>query len=101
MKKLLVLGLFLIGSTYFAVPARADFKAQGEYTVTCQSEERFDYQTCEVEGEGLIVKVEIAEEFSDNQCEFGYSWSYNLDNIWVNHGCKARFTVTKDFRAIP
>lgn len=97
--------LFLIlTSLVLAGKVRADSSItplNDKYTVRCESESRWDYQTCDVVGEGFIVEAQVVQEFSESPCEYGVSWGYNLNNIWVTDGCKAEFLVTKDFRFVP
>jgi Protein of unknown function (DUF3011) len=37
--------------------------------------------------------VALAQQRSDSPCTQGYSWDYDSQGIWVDHGCRADFTV--------
>lgn len=37
--------------------------------------------------------VRIVQRLSDAPCRLGYSWGYDANHIWVDHGCRAIFEV--------
>lgn len=42
---------------------------------------------------GRIDDVRIDRRLSRSRCEFGYSWGFQRDGIWVKRGCRADFVV--------
>lgn len=58
-------------------------------TVTCASEG--DARTyCRV---NTAQGVQLVGQRSESPCTQGYSWGYDRGGIWVDHGCRADFTV--------
>jgi len=47
-------------------------------------------QDCPVDTRG---GVKIVRQISESSCRLGYSWGYDRDNVWVDHGCRAEFQV--------
>ena len=45
---------------------------------------------CEVDTRG---GVRVTRQISQSACRLGYSWGYDRDGIWVDHGCRAEFQV--------
>jgi hypothetical protein len=37
--------------------------------------------------------VRMVRQISGSACTAGYSWGYEADSIWVDHGCRAEFAV--------
>jgi hypothetical protein len=35
----------------------------------------------------------MVKQRSDAPCRQGYSWGYDHNGIWVDHGCRADFAV--------
>ena len=70
-------------SLFFAPAAQA--QQQGE--VTCQS---WQYQParCDVPG---LSRADVIEVLGGD-CRQGRSWGYDRQGIWVNNGCRARFS---------
>jgi len=79
---------------------RADFQLKGRRTafvgnpgyigsLKCSS----DFGTrqyCGVETRG---RVHIARQISESACKLGYSWGYDANGVWVDHGCRAEFQI--------
>ncbi|HKR28863.1 MAG TPA: DUF3011 domain-containing protein [Terriglobales bacterium] len=79
---------------------RADFQLEGRRTafvgnpgyigsLKCSS----DFGTrqyCGVETRG---RVRIARQISESACRLGYSWGYDANGVWVDHGCRAEFQI--------
>jgi len=40
-----------------------------------------------------IAQVKIEQRLSKSPCDFGRTWGYNNDRVWVDQGCRARFRV--------
>jgi hypothetical protein len=40
-----------------------------------------------------IKRVEVDKRYSNSPCDYGHSWGYDGNEIWVDRGCRARFTV--------
>lgn len=58
--------------------------------VNCWSRNR-DYTECYVRGPIRRAGIEVL--YSRSRCDYGYSWGYYGDRIWVDHGCRARFWI--------
>lgn len=58
--------------------------------VTCESRDS-DYKLCRIAGS--IRQAQVHRQLSRNDCRYNYSWGYRGDGIWVDHGCRAEFTV--------
>jgi Protein of unknown function (DUF3011) len=41
-----------------------------------------------------IQRAEVDKRYSGSPCEYGRSWGYDRNEIWVDRGCRARFVVT-------
>ena len=38
-------------------------------------------------------KVKLTQQISESSCRFGYSWGYDNNGVWVDHGCRAEFEI--------
>jgi len=47
-------------------------------------------QACPVDTRG---GVRLVRQVSQSACRLGYSWGYDRDVVWVDHGCRAEFQV--------
>ncbi len=45
-----------------------------------------------------IARAEIDKRYSDSPCEYGRSWGYDGNEVWVDRGCRARFVLTPSGR---
>jgi hypothetical protein len=63
--------------------------ALAQQTITCSSDDGGRH-TCHVDARG---GVQLTNQRSSAACQQGYSWGYDRDGIWVDHGCRADFTV--------
>lgn len=81
---------------------RADFELRGHLsafignpnpgyfgTLRCSSD-LGTRQYCEVDTRG---RVRIARQISESACRLGYSWGYDANGVWVDHGCRAEFQI--------
>lgn len=50
------------------------------------------YRECQLPVNGRVVLV---KRLSDAKCVEGQSWGQRGDRVWVNHGCRAKFEVTR------
>jgi len=50
------------------------------------------YRECQLPVKGRAVLV---KRLSDARCVEGQSWDQRGDRVWVNHGCRAKFEVTR------
>ncbi len=41
-----------------------------------------------------IERAEIDKRYSGSPCEYGRSWGYDGNEVWVDRGCRARFVLT-------
>jgi hypothetical protein len=37
--------------------------------------------------------VHLAQQLSKNNCNMGHDWGYDHNGVWVDHGCRAEFTI--------
>jgi len=47
-------------------------------------------QGCPVDTRG---GVKLVRQVSESACRLGYSWGYDRDGVWVDHGCRAEFQI--------
>ena len=40
-----------------------------------------------------IRRADVDKRYSGSPCEYGRSWGYDRNEIWVDRGCRARFVV--------
>jgi hypothetical protein len=60
------------------------------YSVTCSSENN-DQKSCN--WDARYGQPQLQQQLSDSTCTKGRTWGYdNRNTIWVNGGCRARFT---------
>ncbi len=38
--------------------------------------------------------VQVLKQRSDSPCQQGYSWGFDRGGVWVDHGCRADFTLS-------
>lgn len=41
-----------------------------------------------------IKYAEVDKRYSNSPCEYGRSWGYDSNEVWVDRGCRARFKLT-------
>jgi hypothetical protein len=58
-------------------------------TALCESV-KGRYQHCPIRG---IREAQISRVLSRADCQFGYSWGFDRNGIWVDHGCRAEFAI--------
>ena len=80
-----LLGLVFAGSAHSALAQR---------TITCSSDDGGRHY-CHLDARG---GVEMTNQRSSAACQQGYSWGYDRDGIWVDHGCRADFTINSSRR---
>ena len=62
----------------------------GSQTLTCASDDGRNH-SCRA---GFrIDHANIDKQIYKSSCDFGRTWGYNNDKIWVDQGCQARFRV--------
>ena len=59
-------------------------------TLTCSSNDG-NRQACQADTRG---GVHLTRQISESACRLGYSWGYDRDGVWVDHGCRAEFQIT-------
>ena len=47
-------------------------------------------QYCAVDTRGT---VRVSRQISESSCRLGYSWGYDSNGVWVDHGCRAEFEI--------
>ena len=60
-------------------------------TVKCESK-NYKKAQCEVK-DGEIKAVTVEEQLSNAKCEEKKTWAYDKSNIYVDGGCRAKFSV--------
>lgn len=40
-----------------------------------------------------IKRAEVDKRYSGSPCEYGRSWGYDGNEVWVDRGCRARFIL--------
>lgn len=60
-------------------------------TIACSSDDMRRH-SCALDTRGGDVRM--VRQLSEARCTRGYSWGTNRRGIWVDHGCRADFTVT-------
>jgi hypothetical protein len=61
------------------------------FEFTCASKDE-RYRECQLPVDG---RAQLVKRKSDAPCREGYSWGQRGDRVWVDHGCRARFQVTR------
>lgn len=56
-----------------------------------------DYRLCQVDI-GQRGSVRLDKQVSKSACVFNRSWGWNRQGVWVNHGCRGRFVVSRGSR---
>jgi hypothetical protein len=71
-------------------------KSIAQSTISCNSDDERRH-SCSVDTRG---GVRLATQHSGSACTEGYSWGSDNEGIWVDHGCRAEFTVggNRDYR---
>jgi hypothetical protein len=41
-----------------------------------------------------IKRAAVDKRYSGSPCEYGRSWGYDGNEVWVDRGCRARFVLT-------
>jgi hypothetical protein len=58
-------------------------------TISCSSDDgKRHYCSANVQG-----RVRLVQQRSESACREGYSWGSDNRGIWVDHGCRADFTI--------
>jgi hypothetical protein len=81
----------------FAVMAMATQPGMAQRSIACSSDSGKRHY-CDVDTRG---GVSMMRQRSDAACEEGYSWGYDRKGIWVDHGCRADFSIDADYGAPP
>ena len=61
-------------------------------SVTCFSW-GYKYKLCYLSGAVMVTRVRVIKKYSKSACRFGYSFGVKGGAIWVNRGCRAKFSV--------
>ena len=64
-------------------------KSLAQSTITCNSDDERRH-SCSVDTRG---GVHLIRQHSDSACTEDYSWGSDGQGIWVDHGCRADFSV--------
>ncbi len=71
--------------------------AVAQRSISCSSDNGKRHY-CDVDTRGGVSMV---HQRSDTACQEGYSWDYDRRGIWVDHGCRADFTVNSSEYGAP
>lgn len=80
---------------YVSDGCRATFRVWARiFNMNCES---YDYNDSRCYVSGRINSVELVQQLSHGRgrCEFGRSWGFDGNSIWVNGGCRAVFRVNR------
>jgi Protein of unknown function (DUF3011) len=67
----------------------ASLPAFASQTINCKSNHHL-YRYCSVQTDN---EVRLERQRSYSECRQGYSWDYDRNGVWVNHGCEGDFRV--------
>jgi Protein of unknown function (DUF3011) len=59
--------------------------------ISCSSDDMHRHY-CQADTRG---GVQLVKQRSDSSCRQGYSWGFDRQGIWVDHGCRADFQVIR------
>ena len=79
----LAAGLCMITSAIAARPAAA------QTTITCESQNN-NFRDCRITTGG---KVRLVQNISNTRCDYGRTWGFDWNSIWVDRGCRGKFMV--------
>jgi hypothetical protein len=68
-----------------------DWNGQNSMEFVCASVDS-RYRECQLPVDG---RARLVKRLSDARCVEGQSWGQRRDRVWVDHGCRARFEVTR------
>ncbi|MGA7296994.1 MAG: DUF3011 domain-containing protein [Rhodanobacteraceae bacterium] len=94
-----ILSLLLVAGGLLVPLRQADAQRyDGGYTdrdisLSCESQDQH-YHLCRVDP-GQLGTVRLAQRLSRASCVRGRSWGFNRAGVWVDHGCRARFVVSR------
>lgn len=72
-----------VASAVHAAPALA------QTTITCESSNN-QFRDCRIATGG---KVRLQQNLSSTRCEYGRTWGFDWNSVWVDRGCRGRFMV--------
>ncbi len=76
-------------------PGHGWSQASRPISLTCQSQDQH-YRLCRVDL-GRRGTARIEQRLSHASCIRGRSWGFNRAGVWVDHGCRARFVITRRY----
>ena len=90
-------GFVVAASGLIALLAMGPRPAMAQHSISCSSDDGKRHY-CAVDTRG---GVSMTRQRSDATCEEGFSWSYDRQGIWVDHGCRADFVVNSGYGGEP
>lgn len=75
-----------------AAVVAAPLPAGAAQTIPCSSS-GYRYTYCRVDTDN---EVRLERQRSSTACQQGYSWGYDRNGVWVDHGCAADFRVGRE-----
>jgi hypothetical protein len=79
---------------FYAPPEHRHDHDRGDYqlpTLVCASK---DGRPTRCRTDFRIERAAVDKRYSGSPCEYGRSWGYDSNEIWVDRGCRARFVLT-------
>ena len=82
---------FVVNSGYGGQPLES---SGGRLTITCSSDDGKRH-SCPAE---TRYGVRMFHQLSKTRCAEGYSWGFDRNGIWTDHGCRAEFRLHTGMR---
>jgi hypothetical protein len=82
---------FVVNSGYGSPPPESN---GGRLTITCSSDDGKRH-SCPAE---TRYGVRMFHQLSKTRCTEGYSWGFDRNGIWTDHGCRAEFRLHTGMR---
>ena len=81
--------LFLAAGLCMMTSAVAARPAVAQNTITCESQNN-NFRDCRITTGG---KVRLVQNISNTRCDYGRTWGFDWNSIWVDRGCRGKFMV--------
>jgi hypothetical protein len=81
--------LFLAGGLCIAATAVDARPVAAQATITCESQNN-NFRDCRIATGG---KARLVQNISNTRCDYGRTWGFDWNSIWVDRGCRGKFMV--------
>ena len=81
--------LFLSAGLCMATSALTTSPAAAQGAITCESQNN-KFRDCRIDTGG---RVRLVQNISNTRCEYGRTWGFDWNSVWVDRGCRGRFMV--------